>query len=90
MMREHTVNKWDVDTCFPVFEWVKCEFCNNEYRREKVYFRYMGTTRLHACTMCVCSVSHYNDRIDHRWATIRAEQMKFVPPPPPMRTYRKQ
>lgn len=89
MKREHVPNRWEVDTCFPVFDWLKCEFCNHEYRREKVYFRYaaMGY-RLYACTNCVSSSEHYNACIDHAREVAAAKLTMKIPPPPPLRTFR--
>lgn len=92
MKREHIPNPHDVITVYPLFSWLKCEFCGNEYRREKMY-QYVAYGRFfnYSCQHCSVSISHCNDQIDYRRQLVmskRPEAPRGPPPPPPMRTYR--
>jgi hypothetical protein len=89
MKREHTENKYDVVTYFPLFNWRKCYFCNSEFRRETGYqwFVAQGYFR-YSCGTCCASVSHCNDKIVHKRVIEAARIMGKLPPPPPMRTFR--
>lgn len=84
MRREHIANHNDVITVFPFFTWTKCEFCESEYKREKMY-QWVAYGRFfeYACKHCVGSIEHCNERIERRRQLILSNRPPA--PPPPMR-----
>lgn len=88
MKRKRIENKHGIRTIFPVISWCKCEFCDNEVRREKVYCWYSChgpyATDLFSCTTCVTSLEHCNAKIDEGKA-LRPKAPKAPPEPPKMR-----
>lgn len=83
MKRKHVENKHGVHTIFPVIDWCKCVFCDNEVRREKVYcWANWNSFPSYACNACVTSVEHCNTKIDERRA-LRPKSPKAPPPEPP-------
>lgn len=86
--RVQLVNKHDVGIHYALFTWRKCEFCKQDFKKERGYkwpvFRY---DYHYSCGDCSASVSHCNDQIDHRRASEAARMTGNPPPAPPMRTY---
>lgn len=88
--RKHQANDYEVITYFPLFNWRKCYFCDNEFRRESGYqWQAAMGYYMYACGHCCASVSHCNDMIVHKRDTEVAKFVGKLPPPPPMRTYRR-
>lgn len=81
-----------IDKVFPIISWLKCEFCNFEFRRERMYRRDfgqfgIGSAYAYSCQTCSSSIQHYGDQIDHLRDSMIAILRGNPPPGPPIRTY---